>query len=141
MMQWSEHTGVLISPDYWGFTAYENKALHKILRNYDDEFLNSSQSISPGGVKTEIGEASGFPKEMLELYKDNPILESKDIADSVMYVLGTPPHVQVRVWILITNSSGSCKMLPPLRFWVWVWRLKTGLFSYTLIPYYINRNG
>jgi NADP-dependent 3-hydroxy acid dehydrogenase YdfG len=60
-------------------------------------FLIFSQSISPGAVKTEIGEASGFPKEILERHKDNPILEARDIADSVMFVLGTPPHVQVRV--------------------------------------------
>jgi NADP-dependent 3-hydroxy acid dehydrogenase YdfG len=58
-------------------------------------FLICSQSISPGGVKTELAEASGFPKEALEQFKDSPYLEAKDIADSVMYVLGTPPHVQV----------------------------------------------
>lgn len=72
-------------------------------------FLIFSQSISPGAVKTEIAEASGFPKELLEQNKDNPILEARDIADSVMFVLGTPPHVQVRVWTFITNSSGLNK--------------------------------
>ncbi|XP_023724005.1 farnesol dehydrogenase-like [Cryptotermes secundus] len=57
-------------------------------------------SISPGAVKTEIAEASGVPKEILEQYKDNPIMEAKDIADSVMYVLGTPPHVQIHELII-----------------------------------------
>jgi NADP-dependent 3-hydroxy acid dehydrogenase YdfG len=55
------------------------------------------QSISPGGVKTEIGEGSGFPEELMENFKDIPILEASDIADSVIYVLGTPPHVQVSI--------------------------------------------
>jgi NADP-dependent 3-hydroxy acid dehydrogenase YdfG len=60
-------------------------------------FLIFSQSISPGLVKTELGGASGFPKEMLELHKESPMLAAKDIADSVIFVLGTPPHVQVSV--------------------------------------------
>jgi NADP-dependent 3-hydroxy acid dehydrogenase YdfG len=63
-------------------------------------FLIFSQSISPGRVKTEIVEASGFPKGPVEHYKDVPFLEAKDIADSVLFVLGAPPHVQVRVWTL-----------------------------------------
>jgi NADP-dependent 3-hydroxy acid dehydrogenase YdfG len=73
---------------------YESKVLHIF-----------SQSISPGGVKTELFEASGIPKEVLEQFKDNPYLEARDIADSVIFVLGTPPHVQVRVSTSITNIS------------------------------------
>jgi len=45
------------------------------------------QSISPGLVKTEMP-----PQKYLE---NNPYLNSEDIADGVVYVLGTPPHVQV----------------------------------------------
>jgi NADP-dependent 3-hydroxy acid dehydrogenase YdfG len=48
-------------------------------------------------VKTEIVEASGIPKEELEKVKDSPVLAAKDIAESVLYVLGTPPHVQVSI--------------------------------------------
>ncbi|KAJ9585029.1 hypothetical protein L9F63_020639, partial [Diploptera punctata] len=44
-------------------------------------------SVSPGLVETELP-----PKEYLETM---PILAPKDIADGVLYVLGTPPHVQV----------------------------------------------
>jgi len=47
-------------------------------------------SVSPGGVRTEI-----IPKEMFELQPDFPVLESEDISAAVLYVLGTPPHVQV----------------------------------------------
>ncbi|KAJ9585024.1 hypothetical protein L9F63_020634, partial [Diploptera punctata] len=43
-------------------------------------------SISPGLVRTEMP-----PQEMID---NLPILECKDIADVIMFVLGTPPHVQ-----------------------------------------------
>ncbi|XP_069683506.1 farnesol dehydrogenase-like isoform X2 [Periplaneta americana] len=52
-------------------------------------------SVSPGAVKTEIGEASGFTPDILEELKDIPFMESEDIADAVLYVLGAPPHVQI----------------------------------------------
>ncbi|XP_055533225.1 farnesol dehydrogenase-like [Wyeomyia smithii] len=45
-------------------------------------------SISPGVVKTEIVAS-------LEEHRDFPKLECEDIAEAVLYVLGTPPHVQV----------------------------------------------
>jgi NADP-dependent 3-hydroxy acid dehydrogenase YdfG len=48
-------------------------------------------------VKTEIGEAAGIPKEMVELgYKVQPFMESIDVANAVLYALATPPHVQVK---------------------------------------------
>lgn len=49
------------------------------------------QSISPGIVETEI-----FTPEHLEFVKMMPHLKSEDIAAAVVYVLGTPPHVQVK---------------------------------------------
>jgi NADP+-dependent farnesol dehydrogenase len=53
------------------------------------------QSISPGLVKTEILDVSGiaFPSE--NVYRNYAHLEAKDVAEAVLYVLGTPPHVQV----------------------------------------------
>lgn len=48
-----------------------------------------TQSISPGVVKTEI-----FTPDMTAFLKD-PMLNSEDISAAVLYVLGTPPHVQV----------------------------------------------
>lgn len=47
------------------------------------------QSISPGVVDTEI-----FEPSTAETLKDC-MLKSEDIAAAVLYVLGTPAHVQV----------------------------------------------
>jgi NADP+-dependent farnesol dehydrogenase len=56
------------------------------------------QSLSPGLVKTEMP-----PKELLE---KSPGLNAEDIADGVLYVLGTPPHVQVgRTFYTQTTAS------------------------------------
>ncbi|XP_065171445.1 farnesol dehydrogenase-like [Atheta coriaria] len=52
-------------------------------------------SISPGAVKTEILTEEIFPPEMREMFKSMPMMESKDIADAVLYTLGTPPSVMV----------------------------------------------
>jgi len=50
-------------------------------------------SISPGAVRTEI--MGPDTPELAEMLKDFPILQSEDISAAVLYVLGTPPHVQV----------------------------------------------
>ena len=46
------------------------------------------QSVSPGFVATEM-----VPEDFLKM---SPALKSEDIAAGVLYVLGAPPHVQVR---------------------------------------------
>ncbi|KAJ3660776.1 hypothetical protein Zmor_005207 [Zophobas morio] len=51
-------------------------------------------SVSPGLVGTDIFEANNSGITAEQLQKMNS-LESEDIADSVLYVLSTPPHVQV----------------------------------------------
>ena len=80
------------------------------------------QSLSPGGVKTEFAAAAGHLDVDPELLNEIPILESKDIADAVLYILGTPPHVQV--WIslkhatsgaLLYSNSNNLDTLPPDR--------------------------
>lgn len=51
-------------------------------------------SLSPGLVKTEIFEASGNPNGE-ELFKMMRYLNPEDISQGVLYILATPPHVQV----------------------------------------------
>ncbi|PNF16601.1 Dehydrogenase/reductase SDR family member 11 [Cryptotermes secundus] len=53
-------------------------------------------SLSPGTVRTDLPEASG----LTDPYQDNPYLEPQDVADAVVYVLGTRPHVQVSELII-----------------------------------------
>ena len=63
------------------------------------------QSLSPGAVKTEFLLASGRQYPDLEQLKQVPFLESKDIADAVVYILGTPPHVQVLISLKHETSA------------------------------------
>jgi hypothetical protein len=62
-------------------------------------------------VTTELGPAAGFPKEELEMFKDHPFLAAKDVADSVIYVLGTPPHVQVSIEGKPSAVAEFCSLL------------------------------
>ncbi|KAF2902139.1 hypothetical protein ILUMI_04047 [Ignelater luminosus] len=64
-------------------------------------------SVSPGYVKTEIFESSckasglpGIPATRLELLEKLPSLQAKDVADAVLYILATPPHVQIHELIM-----------------------------------------
>ncbi|XP_017780850.1 PREDICTED: farnesol dehydrogenase-like [Nicrophorus vespilloides] len=58
--------------------------------------LNSKikvSSISPGFTETEINAAQHIPKEV-------PRLMSSDIVNAIVFVLSTPPHVQVHEMII-----------------------------------------
>ncbi|CAH1184552.1 unnamed protein product [Phyllotreta striolata] len=54
-------------------------------------------SVSPGFVETEIFQAGGYTQdeEMNKLLGTLPSLKAEDVANAVLYVLGTPPNVQV----------------------------------------------
>ncbi|XP_023724812.1 dehydrogenase/reductase SDR family member 11 [Cryptotermes secundus] len=53
-------------------------------------------SISPGLVDTELlRHGSNKTLNPEEIYTRIPCLKPSDIADAVLYVLGTPPHVQI----------------------------------------------
>ena len=69
------------------------------------------QSICPGIVQTEILPAGGYElpggQSLDEYYASIPNLKCQDISDAIIYVLGTPPHVQV--WQFNMNT---------LIFWV-----------------------
>lgn len=55
------------------------------------------QSISPGVVRTELRENNytTLDEKETEARKLRPALNSEDITQGVLYVLSTPPHVQV----------------------------------------------
>lgn len=53
-------------------------------------FNSNFQSISPGIVRTDI-----FDENWSEFLNKTPHLLPKDIADAVIYALGTPPRVQI----------------------------------------------
>ena len=67
--------------------------------------------MSPGAVTTELMEADNWTKDdpkVKEIMSKVPYLKAEDIADSVLYVLATPPHVQVRhfkhkLWLFRVN--------------------------------------
>ena len=72
------------------------------------------QSISPGLVETEM-----IPEEYVNKL---PSLKPEDIAAGVLYVLGAPPHVQVRAECDVTLYNDfprvvSCNSKE--RFFVW----------------------
>ncbi|KAF2891231.1 hypothetical protein ILUMI_14942, partial [Ignelater luminosus] len=59
-------------------------------------------SVSPGYVLTEFvdaslkGDGASPPLELKEMAQTLPSLQANDIADGVLYVLATPPHVLVQ---------------------------------------------
>jgi NADP-dependent 3-hydroxy acid dehydrogenase YdfG len=73
---------------------------------YSGVALFSFQSVSPGVVETEFVAATGRDLDPKQVYSSIPHLGPKDVADAVLYVLGVPPHVQVRTGLLFQ------------RFWV-----------------------
>ncbi|KAL3282664.1 hypothetical protein HHI36_005839 [Cryptolaemus montrouzieri] len=54
-------------------------------------------SISPGFVLTEMAKMDGASADILEKF---PHIFPEDVADSVVYALSTPPHVQVHELIV-----------------------------------------
>ncbi|XP_059611813.1 farnesol dehydrogenase-like [Phlebotomus argentipes] len=80
-------------------------AVTAITEIHRQEFIRSKHhikvtSVSPGLVKTEI-----FSPESLEQLAEEPFLESKDVSQSVLHVLGTPPHVEIHELIIIPFGS------------------------------------
>lgn len=63
--------------------------------NLKVSLFNIFQSVSPGYIPTELGPAAGYPVPPADS-KAPPGLAVEDIADAVLYVLSTPPHVQVK---------------------------------------------
>lgn len=52
-------------------------------------FSNIFQSLSPGVTLTDASEKS------LRSHPETTFLKTKDVVDAIIYILGTPPTVQV----------------------------------------------
>jgi NADP-dependent 3-hydroxy acid dehydrogenase YdfG len=52
--------------------------------------------VSPGRVATEFVQNAVTDPKTLEVIKNLPRLTSENVANAVLYVLSTPPDVQVR---------------------------------------------
>ncbi|XP_058795461.1 farnesol dehydrogenase-like [Phymastichus coffea] len=84
--------GSRVNLNVYSPTKYAVTAVSEVLSN---ELLGSKirvSSLSPGYVKTDIGGA-----EVHSIKNENPLaaLDVEDIADAVVYIVGTPQHVQI----------------------------------------------
>ncbi|XP_065167438.1 farnesol dehydrogenase-like [Atheta coriaria] len=62
-------------------------------------------SISPGMVKTEIIDVANLSEEIKKMFASLAYLESQDIADAVIYVLGVPQRVQINELTIRAHKS------------------------------------
>ena len=72
------------------------------------------QSLSPGAVRTDFGNnfftdnPNYTPAAMQAAFAAHinfPILEPKDIADAVLYVIGAPAHVSIHELIIAPTEQ------------------------------------
>src|SRR4051812_46456946 len=61
------------------------------------------QSLSPGHVETPL--TVDLKKSYQSREADFSFLQGKDIADAVVYVLGTPPHVMIKELTIIPTEQ------------------------------------
>lgn len=80
-------------------SKYGVTATNEVLRQElaCSEFKNKIRvtSLSPGEVKTDMIEASGFQGSADAYFKSVPVLLPEDIADGIVYILSTPFRVNV----------------------------------------------
>lgn len=84
----------IYSASKYGVTA-TNEVLRQELIFSDCKDKIRVTSISPGEVKTDMVEAAGYQGSADEYFSSIPILLPEDVAESVIYVLSTPPRVNV----------------------------------------------
>ncbi|XP_018321421.1 farnesol dehydrogenase [Agrilus planipennis] len=79
-------------------SKYAVTALSETLRH---EFIQNKlkikiTSLSPGHVDTELRDAAGYKLDPTSPFAKVKGSNAEDIANGVLYVLGTPPHVQIQ---------------------------------------------
>jgi NADP-dependent 3-hydroxy acid dehydrogenase YdfG len=58
----------------------------------------------------EAGHMHTFTSD--DIFTKNPCLDPQDIADAVLYILGTPPHVQVSTTLHSLDRTQAKILLP-----------------------------
>ena len=70
------------------------ESLRKELREAKSQIRIAA--VSPGFVETEFAEKYHKSKQKaVDTYASYAVLQSEDVAQSVLYILGQPPHVQI----------------------------------------------
>lgn len=77
-----------------GVTAV-NEVLRQELACSEHKHKIRVTSLSPGEVRTEMMEASGFQGSVEDYFASVELLYPEDIAEGVIYILSTPPRVNV----------------------------------------------
>ncbi|XP_069683489.1 dehydrogenase/reductase SDR family member 11-like [Periplaneta americana] len=93
----SEHVNMMYCASKYAVTALTEGLRRELVQQKTKIKVTS---ISPGLVKTEFAAATGSPVDPEKIYSNSAHLDGKDIADVVLYALGTPPHVQIHEVIL-----------------------------------------
>uniref|UniRef100_A0A1L8E4Z9 Putative dehydrogenase n=1 Tax=Nyssomyia neivai TaxID=330878 RepID=A0A1L8E4Z9_9DIPT len=70
-------------------------AVTAITEIHRQEFIRSKHHIKVTSISTGIVDTELLPDNVEELIPELPMLQSEDVSKSVLYVLGTPPHVQI----------------------------------------------
>lgn len=70
------------------------------------------QSVSPGAVMTDLFKPSGVDVENFKVAWGGhlALLNAEDVADEILYILSTPPYVNVRrkdLKLLFGNCTGN----------------------------------
>lgn len=71
--------------------------------------MSSPKDISPGVVQTDL--VTSQTGVVRDLYRSSNALDPNDVADAVIYVVGTPPTVQVNVHLFISTTSVNLNLL------------------------------
>ena len=100
-------------PLYSGVYAASKYAVRALTEGLRQELREAKKnikisSISPGFVETEFAEKYNNNKEKAqELYSRFPVLQPKDIANAVYYVLSQPDYVQIHDILLRPTQQKS----------------------------------
>lgn len=90
-------------------------AVHAISKSMRLDMLGSSvrvTEIAPGAVETEFSEVRWNDKQRAkEFYQDFKPLQAEDIADTILYCITRPAHVNVEEIIMMSTAQASANHL------------------------------